>query len=120
MLRVVLADRSWTMRASYLSQDRCELQSAVTELARRMQQAECQEHASAQALDAISERKSELLGRLWVDRQAEQQFVDVFSDNDWAGCAKTRPSASSSNVMLGGHLLASPATTQNVAAISSG
>ena len=29
--------RSWTMRASYLSQDRCELQFAVKELARRMQ-----------------------------------------------------------------------------------
>ena len=31
--------RSWTMRASYLSQDRCELQFAVKKLARRMQQA---------------------------------------------------------------------------------
>ena len=30
--------RSWTMGASYLSQDRCELQFAVKELARRMQQ----------------------------------------------------------------------------------
>ena len=30
--------RSWTMRVSYLSQDRCELQFAVKELARRMQQ----------------------------------------------------------------------------------
>ena len=30
--------RSWTMRACYLSQDRCELQFAVKELARRMQQ----------------------------------------------------------------------------------
>ena len=30
--------RSWTMRASYLSHDRCELQFAVEELARRMQQ----------------------------------------------------------------------------------
>ena len=30
--------RSWTMRASYLSEDRCELQFAVKELARRMQQ----------------------------------------------------------------------------------
>ena len=30
--------RSWTMRASYLSQDRCELQFAVKEFSRRMQQ----------------------------------------------------------------------------------
>ena len=30
--------QAWTMRASYLSQDRCELQFAVKELGRRMQQ----------------------------------------------------------------------------------
>ena len=48
------------------------------------------------------------------NRQAEQPTVDVFSDSDWAG------STSSSCVMLGGHLLASSATTQNVVATSSG
>ena len=29
--------KSWTMRANYLSRDRCELQLAVKELVRRMQ-----------------------------------------------------------------------------------
>ena len=53
-------------------------------------------------------------------RQAEQQVVDVFSDSDGAGCAKTRRSTSSSYVMLGGHLLAASATAQNVVATSSG
>ena len=52
--------------------------------------------------------------------QAEQPIVDVFSDSDWAGCAKTRRSTSSSYMMLGGHLLAASATTQNVVATSSG
>ena len=47
-------------------------------------------------------------------RQAEQQVADVFSDSGWAGCAKTRRSTSSSDVMLGGHLLASSATTQKM------
>ena len=32
-------DRSWTMRAGYLSQDRCELQFPVKELARRIRDA---------------------------------------------------------------------------------
>ena len=52
-------------------------------------------------------------------RQAEQQVVDVFSASGWAGCTKTRRSTSSSYVMLGGHLLASSATAQNVVATSS-
>ena len=48
-------------------------------------------------------------------RQAEQQVVDVFSDSDWAGCAKTRRT-SSSYVMPGGHLILSSATTRNAVA----
>ena len=54
------------------------------------------------------------------NRQAEQSIVDVFTDSDWARCAKTRRSTSSSYVMLGGHLLAASATTQDVVATSSG
>ena len=38
------------------------------------------------------------------NRQAEQPIMDVFSDSDCAGCAKTRRPTSSSYVMLGGHL----------------
>ena len=52
-------------------------------------------------------------------RQAEQQVAGVFSDRDWAGCAKTWPT-SSPYVRLGGHLIASSTTTQNVGATSSG
>ena len=54
------------------------------------------------------------------NRQAERPIVDVFSDSDWAWCTKTQRSTSSSYVMLGGHLLAASATTQNVVATSSG
>ena len=102
--------RSWTMRASCLSQDRCELQFAVKELAKRMQQ------PNTKNLQALTRLVRFLKGspRCLVvhNRQAEQQIVDVFSDSDWAGCA--RRSTSSSYVMPGGHLLASSATTQNV------
>ena len=97
--------RSWTVRASYLSQDRCELQFAVKELARRMQQ------PNSKNMQAPTR-----LVRFWkggrprclvvYNRQAEQPIVDVFSDSVWAGCAKTRRSTSSPYVMLGGHLLA--------------
>ena len=52
--------RSWTMRVSYLSQDRCELQFAVKELARRMQQPNTK---NMQALKRLG-GKSEMFGRL--------------------------------------------------------
>ena len=101
----------------YLSQDRCELQFAVKELARRMQQPNTKNMALKRLVRFL--RRSP---RCLVDynRQPEQPFVDVFSDSDWAGCTKTRGSTSSSCVMLGGHLLVSSATTQNVVATSSG
>ena len=57
-------DRSWTMWASYLSQDRRELQFAVKELAGRIAAAEHQKHASLQTSGAILEGKSEMLGRV--------------------------------------------------------
>ena len=49
------------------------------------------------------------------NRQAEQPIVDVFSDSDWARCAKTDGRLR----LPGGHLLAASATTQNVLAASS-
>ena len=102
--------RSWTMRASYLSQDRCELQFAVKELARRMQQPNTKNMQALRRL--VRFLKESPRSSVVYNRQAEQPTVDVFSDSDWAGCAKTRRSTSSSYVMLGGHLLAASATTQ--------
>ena len=63
--------RSWTMRASYLSQDRCDLQFAVKELERWMQQ--------------VRFLKGSPRCFVVYNRQAEQPIVDVFSDSDWAG-----------------------------------
>ena len=109
--------RSWTMRASYLSQDRCEVQFAVKELSRRMQ-------PNTKNMQALKRLVRFLRGSprclVVYNRQAEQPIVDVFTDRDWAGCAKTRRSTSSSYVVLAGYLLAASATTQNVVATSSG
>ena len=81
--------RSWTIRASYFSQDRCELQVAVKELERRMQQ------PNTKNMQALKRLVRFLKGspRCFIvyGRQAEQPVVDVFSDSDWAGCTKIRP-----------------------------
>ena len=70
-LRIILARNVMqkvdlaTDLASYLSQDRCELQFAVKELARRMQQLSAKNMQSAQVPGAIPERKSKVFDRLW-------------------------------------------------------
>ena len=109
--------RSWTMRASYLSQDKCEVQFAVKELARRMQQPNTKNMHALKRLVRFLKGSPRCL--VVYNRQAEQPIVNVFSDSDCAGCAKTRRSTSSSYVMLGGHLIAASATAQNVVATSS-
>ena len=95
--------RSWTIGASYLSQDRCELQFAVKDLARRMQQPNTKNTQALKRLVRFLKGSPRCL--VVYGRQAEQSIVDVFSDSDSAGCARTRRSTSSSYVMLGGHLL---------------
>ena len=104
--------RSWTMRASHLGQDWCELQFAVKELARRMQQPNTKNMQALKRLVRFLKGSPRCL--VVYNRQAEQPIVDVFSDSDWTGCAKTRRATSSSYVMLGGHFLAASAATQNV------
>ena len=89
--------RSWTMRASFLSQDRCELQFAVKEPARQMQQPNTK---NLQALKRLVKFLKGSPGCVIVySRQVEQPIVAVFADCDWAGCAKTRRSTSSSCVI---------------------
>ena len=104
--------------AGYLPQDKCGLQFAVKELARRMQQPNTENMQALKRLVRFLKGSPRCL--VVCDRQAEQPIVDVFSDSDRAGCAETRRSTSSSYVMLGGYLLAASATTQKVVATSSG
>ena len=99
-------------------QERCEVQFAVKDLARRMQQPNTKNMQALIHLVRFLKGSPRCL--IVYNRQVEQPTVDVFSDSDWAGCAKTRRSTSSSFVMLGRHLFASSATTQKVVATSSG
>ena len=83
--------RSWTIRASYLSQDRCELQFAEKELARRMQQP--------------NTWNMQALKRLVRFLKGSPRCLVVYNRQLF------RRSTSSSYVRLGGHLLVSSATT---------
>ena len=102
-------NRSWTRQASCLSQDRCELQFAVKELARWVQQPNTKNIQARKRLVRFLKESPRCL--IVNSRQV---------DGDWARCARNRRLTSSSYVMLGGLLFAASATTQSVVATSSG
>ena len=83
MLKNDLCYRSWTVRASDLSQDRCELQFAVKELARRMQQPNTKNMQAIKRLVRFFAGSPRCL--IVRGRQAEQPVVDVFSDSERLG-----------------------------------
>ena len=64
---------SWTMRASYLSQDRCELQLAV-KVAMRMQQLHAKNMQALKRLVRFLRRMSDLPDRMQLEK-AEQPVV---------------------------------------------
>ena len=70
--------RSWTMRASCLSQDRCEF--AVKELARRMQQPNTKNMQVLKRLLRFLKGSPRCM--IVYNRQVERPIVDVFSDSD--------------------------------------
>ena len=82
--------RSWTLRTSYLCLDRYVLHFAVKELARRMQQPNVKNMQAPKRLVRFLKGSPRCL--VVHGRQPEQQVLDVFSDNDWLGCAKSRRS----------------------------
>ena len=49
-----------------------------------------------------------------------QQWLNGFSDSDWAGCKKTAKSTSGGAIMLGQHCLKTWSSTQKTIALSSG
>ena len=53
-------------------------------------------------------------------RFQEAQRAEVFSDTDWAGCARTRKSTSGGCIMIGSHLIKCWSSTQASVALSSG
>ena len=72
--------QSWTMRARYLSQDRCELQFAVKELARRMQQPNTKNMQDLKRLVRFLNRSPRCL--VVYNRQVELPIVDVLRRPD--------------------------------------
>ena len=59
---------------------------------------------------------------VWTFREVEEriEYLDVFSDSDWAGCLKTRSSTSGGVASIAGGAIKTWSSTQSVCALSGG
>ena len=109
--------RAVAARANYLASDRPETQYAAKEACRWMAKPTELALAGLKRLGRYLEGRQRLVFKMpWQ----EADMVDVYSDTDWAGCARTRKSTSGGCVMLGRHLIKSWSSTQSLVSLSSG
>ena len=57
--------------------------------------------------------------RMWYRFQEAQEYVETYSDTDWAGCRRTRRSTTGGYTALGSHVLKTWCKTQATVALSS-
>ena len=89
-----------TARANYMGVDRPECQFATKETCRFMSA------PTEMAYKALKRRGRFVAGKKrLVIKYAKQevQYLDIYSDSDWAGCPRTRRSTSGGCAMLGAH-----------------
>ncbi len=104
-------------RANFLAQDRPDIAFAVKELCWNMSR------PTSRDTDALKRLARCLLGKPHVTVhfgwQAAPEYLDVYSDSDWAGCVRTRRSTTGGALMRGGHVLKTWCTAQATVALSS-
>ena len=109
--------RALAARANYLAQDRIDVQFAAKEVCRYMS---LPTDAAQAALKRLGRY---LLGHKRVVYKYPFQRADcieVYSDTDWSGCARTRRSTSGGCIMIGSHCLRTWSSTQPSVTLSSG
>ncbi len=109
--------RAVAARGNYLAADRPDVQFAAKEICRWMSR------PTEQALQGLKRLGRYLEGQprvVYEYRWQTAEGLEVYSDTDWAGCARTRKSTSGGCLMVGTHLIKSWSSTQNLIALSSG
>ena len=109
--------RGLAARANFMASDRPDIAFSVKELCRAMSA------PTQRNLEALKRFARYLVGKprvvlhfIW---QADPQSLDVWTDSDWAGCARTRRSTSGGALMRGSHVLRTWSGTQATVALSS-
>ncbi len=109
--------RAVVARANYLAADRPELQFSSKEACRWMS---APTELSLGALKRLGRYLSEHRRLVFKYPWQTADKVEVYSDTDWGGCAKTRKSTSGGGLLLGRHLIKSWSSTQSLVSLSSG
>lgn len=110
--------RGIVVRAKHLSQDRSDIKAAVKELSRRMAKARVKDVEAVKRLARYLACKPRTVIKLKSQKMPE--WVEGWSDSDWAGCLETRKSTSGGVIRWGNHTLKAWSTTQSVITLSSG
>ena len=114
--RAATAFRGSAARGNYLGPDRVDAQFASKEICRFMAKP-----------STASWRALKRLGRFYVGKPRlvydypcqKAEYIDVYTDTDWAGCPRTRKSTSGGCVFLGRHPVKHWSSTQTSIALSS-
>ena len=110
--------RALTARGNYLGQDRSDIRFAVKELSRRMAKPRRRDWRRLVRLGKYLVGKERFINEF--NYQKRNQFIDVWTDTDYAGCRETRKATSGGLIMLGKHVIRTWSATQRVIALSSG
>ena len=110
--------RGIVARANYLSQDRSDIKFAVKELSRRMAKPRVKDVMAAKRLARYLLAKPRMICKF--HKQPLPDWIEGWTDSDWAGCLDTRKSTSGGVLKWGSHILKTWSSTQNVIALSSG
>jgi hypothetical protein len=110
--------RSYTMRAAYLSLDRCDISYTCKELARDMSSPTVASMAKLKRLCRYLQLRPRVVVK--YNWQSLATCIIAETDSDFAGCIRTRKSTSGFACFLGAHLLKTYSKTQSVIATSTG
>lgn len=110
--------RSLTMRGCYLALDRPDIAFACKELARAMAKPCRSDWNGLKRLVRYLHGAPRLIWK--YPEQLAQEHFTMYTDNDDAGCSKTRKSTSCGALTHGSHLLKFYSSTQHVISLSSG
>ncbi len=109
--------RAGSARANYLSSDRPDAQFACKEVCRWMSTPTA---GSWQALKRLCRYFAGAPRVMYHYPRQSVEYLDTYSDTDWAGCIRTRKSTSGGAVMFGKHSLKHWSSTQASVTLSSG